>query len=145
MVTGRLVTDTAIFGQPRRLKPEYRARTLRSRVDGLEGFTTFHPVRYEFVRRGEPIVITLDESETVTWRSGGFTYALRANAVWSGTRGRQFEARSFPTLTTSRHRGATPQEHLRAQWAVRDLLLLAQDRPLAWRVPTKLRTNSSRC
>lgn len=133
LVTGRLVVDTAIFGQPRRLKQEYRVRTLRSGIDGLEGFTNFHPVRYEYTDPGEPIVVTLDESETVTWRSGGFTYGLRAIAVWSGTRGRQLDVKSVPVLTTSCHRGATPHEHLRAQWAVRDLLLLAQGSKLSWR------------
>lgn len=133
MATGRLTADNAIFGQPRTLKSEYRVRTLRSTIDGLDGFTHFHPVKYEFPRRGEPAVITFDESETVTWRSAGFTYALKASSVWSGTEGRQFEARSVPVLTTSRSRGATPREHLRAQWAIRDLLLLAHGQKLSWR------------
>lgn len=131
--TGRLVAQTAIFGEPRTIKPQYRVRALRSSIDGLDGFTRFHPVKYEFPRRGEPAVVTLDESETVTWRSKGYTYELRAGAVWSGTEGRQFEAQSVPVLVTSCSKGATPQEHLRAQWAIRDLLLLAHGEKLSWR------------
>lgn len=131
--TGRLTAQTAIFGEPRTIKPEYRVRTMRSSIDGLDGFTHFHPVKYEFPRRGEPAVVTFDESETVTWRSKGYTYELKAGAVWSGTEGRQFEAQSVPVLATSCHRGATPQEHLRAQWAIRDLLLLAHGEKLSWR------------
>ncbi|EYR62091.1 hypothetical protein N866_11975 [Actinotalea ferrariae CF5-4] len=133
MATGRLTADSVIFAEPRTLKPEYRIRTLRSTLDGLEGFTHFHPVTFDTPRPGEPTAITFDTSQTVTWRSAGFTYSLQANAVWSGTIGRQFEAQSVPVLSTSRSRGATPQEHLRAQWAVRDLLLLAHGRKLSWR------------
>ncbi len=123
--TGRLTAQTAIFGEPRTLRSTYRVRTMRSRVDGLDGFTHFRPVKYAFPGRGEPAVITLDESESVAWRSQGYTYELRASAAWSGTEGRQFEAESLPSLATTCHKGRTPQEHLRAQWAVRDLLLLS--------------------
>jgi hypothetical protein len=104
-----------------------------SSIDGLDGFTGFRPVKYAFPERGEPAVITFDDSESVVWRSQGYTYALRAGAGWSGEEGRRFEAASQPTIETSCHRGRTPQEHLRAQWAVRDLLLLAHGQKLAWR------------
>ncbi len=132
-VTGRLTADNAIFGQPRTLKAEYRVRSLQSTIDGLDGFTHFNPVKYEFPRRGEPAVISLDEGESVSWRSAGFTYTLRASVVWSGTEGRQFEAQSLPAISTSRSRRATLQEHLHAQRAVRDLLLLAHGQKLSWR------------
>ncbi|GEN79005.1 hypothetical protein [Actinotalea fermentans] len=132
-VTGRLTAQTAIFGEPRTLRSTYRVRTMRSSIDGLDGFTHFRPVKYAFPARGEPAVITLDDSESVSWRSQGYTYEFRAGAVWSGAEGRRFEAESLPFLATTCHKGRTPQEHLRAQWAVRDLLLLAHGEKLAWR------------
>ncbi|MDO8122671.1 hypothetical protein Q6346_15285 [Isoptericola sp. b490] len=131
--TGTLSADLVIFGQPRKLKSEYAVRELRSRVDGLDGFASFSPIHYEFPAPGEPVVIALEESEAVTWRSAGFSYALTPGATWSGISGRQFEAQSSATLVTSRSRPALPQEHLRAQWAVRDLLLIAHGKRLAWR------------
>jgi len=131
--TGRLGADVVVFAQPRKLKDEYRVRTLRSTIDGLDGFTGFRPVRYVFPTGDEPAVIKLDTSETVTWRSNGFTYALRAGAQQSGVEGRHFEAISAPYIATSCSRGRTPQEHLRAHWAIRDLLLFAHGRTLAWR------------
>lgn len=131
--TGRLGADVAVFGQPRELRDEYRIRTLRSGIDGLEGFADFRPVQYEFPRRGDPVVVTFDHSETVTWESNGFAYTVTADATWTGSEGTWFEARSAPFISTTHPEGATPQEHLRAHWAVRDLLLFAHGRKLAWR------------
>ncbi|NTW42196.1 MAG: hypothetical protein HGA44_20345 [Cellulomonadaceae bacterium] len=131
--TGRLGASVAVFGQPRLLKGEYRIREMRSSIDGLDGFAGFRPVNYEFPGRGEPAVIALDDSAKVKWRSNGFTYTLGAEASWSGRSGTSFAATAVPYISTHRARGATPAEHLRAQWAIRDLLLFAHGRKLAWR------------
>ncbi|HEY3549157.1 MAG TPA: hypothetical protein VGK17_24035 [Propionicimonas sp.] len=131
--TGRLGASVAVFGQPRRLKEEYRIREMRSSIDGLAGFADFRPVDYDFPNRGEPAVITLDDSAMATWRSSGFTYSLGARAAWSGSLGTSFAATAVPFISTHRARGATPAEHLRAQWAIRDLLLFVHGRKLAWR------------
>lgn len=133
MATGRLVAAVAIFGQPTQLKTEYRVTKLRSTIDGLSGFSDFRPVRYEFPGAGEPVTLSFDETELRSWRSAGFTYTLKPHVTRSGTEGRQFEAQSTAALVTSRARGASPREHLRAQWAIRDLLLLAHGQKLAWR------------
>ena len=133
MATGRLVAAVAIFGQPTRLKDEYKVTKLRSSIDGLGGFSDFRPVRYEFPGPGEPVTLSLDETELRSWRSAGFTYTLKPHVTQSGTQGRQFEAQSTASLVTSKARGASPREHLRAQRAVRDLLILAHGQKLAWR------------
>lgn len=133
MATGQLVAAVAIFGQPTQLKDEYRVTKLRSSIDGLNGFCDFRPVRYEFPAPGVPVTLTFDETELRSWRSAGFTYTLEPQITWSGTEGRQFEAQSTATLVTSRERGASPGDHLRAQWAIRDLLLLTHGQRLAWR------------
>lgn len=131
--TGRLTAEVAIFGQPLTFQDEYRVGTLRSTIDGLDGFTDFRPVKYVYAESDTAPSLEFDSSETVTWESGGFTYALESRAVWSGTEGHQFEAKSTPTIATSRADGATPLEHLRAQRPIRDLLLLAHGQKLAWR------------
>lgn len=134
LVTGRLVADVAIFGQPTRIKNEYKVSTPRSSIDGLSGFSDFRPVKYEFPVPGEAAVtVSFDESEMCSWRSAGFTYTLKPHVTWSGTEGHQFQAQSTASLVTSKARGASPRDHLRAQWAIRDLLLLAHGKRLAWR------------
>lgn len=130
---GEFGAEVVIFGQPRRMKDEYRIKAMRSTIDGLDGFADFAPVKYEFPRPGEAAVIRLDDTETVTWRSQGFTYAIRATASKSGVEGRRFEATSGAAISTSRSRGATPLDHLQAHRAIRDLLLFTHGRPLAWR------------
>lgn len=90
-------------------------------------------MKYEFPRPGEPAAIRLDDTETVTWRSQGFTCAIRATASESGVEGRRFEATSGAAIATSRSHGATPLDRLQAHRAIRDLLLFAHGRPLAWR------------
>lgn len=131
--TGRLTAAVAIFGQPTRLKDEYKVARLRSSIDGLSGFCDFRPVTYEVPRAGQPVTLSFDESEQQSWRSAGFTYTLKPHVTWAGTQGRQFAAQSSATLVTARARGARPGDHLRAQWAIRDLLLLAHGQKLAWR------------
>lgn len=133
MATGRLVATVAIFGQPTHIKDEYKVTKFRSSIDGLSGFSDFCPVRYEFPGPGEPVTLSFDEGELRNWRSAGFTYTLKPHVTQSGTEGRQFEAQSTASLVTSKARGASPREHLRAQWAIRDLLLLAHGQKLAWR------------
>ncbi len=133
MATGRLVAAVAIFGQPTHIKDDYKVTQLRSSLDGLSGFCDFRPVRYDFPGPGEPVTLAFDESELRSWRSAGFTYTLKPHVTWSGTEGHQFEAQSTASLVTSNSRRASPREHLRAQWAIRDLLLLAHGQKLAWR------------
>lgn len=133
LATGHLGADVVIFGQPRELRDEYRVGSMRSSIDGLEGFAAFRPVRYEQVRRDDPVVVTFDHSETVTWESNGFTYTLTADAMWGGSSGTRFEAKSAPFISTTHPQGVTPQEHLRAHRAMRDLLLFAHGKRLAWR------------
>jgi hypothetical protein len=133
MATGRLVAAVAIFGQPTHIKADYKVAKLRSSIDGLSGFSDFRPVRYDFPGPGEQVTLAFDESELRSWRSAGFTYSLKPHVTWSGTEGHQFEAQSTASLVTSKARGATPREHLRAQWAIRDLLLFAHGQKLAWR------------
>lgn len=133
-VTGRISSDVAIFSQPRRLKDEYRVKEFHSTIDGLERFAAFRPLKTNIdePRRGNEVVVTIAAEEHVSWRSGGFTYTIQSSAPWR-TDGRNFKVDSVPYLQTSTSRGATPQEHLIAQWPIRALLLLAFGRKLAWR------------
>jgi hypothetical protein len=134
-MTGRLKADTAIFSKPRRLKEQYKVREMRSTIDGLGEFAMFEPVRTNWNEIGPAggLVVTLDTSEEVTWRSAGFTYSVRSNAPWSGTDGQQFQVESVPYLATSKSARATADEHLTAQWSLRALLAMVVGERVAWR------------
>lgn len=133
---GRLRPQVVIFERPRTFKEEYRVRDFKSTIDGLEEFAGFRPINFETVRSedGYRTTIAIEPTERIEWEAGGFHYTIRANVAWRGQDGRSFElVDSQPHVATTSEAGATPHDHLAAQWAVRALLVLIYGTKLAWR------------
>lgn len=130
---GRLAPKTVIFGRPARLRPAYRFERIRSRFDGLNEFTGFAPVRLSRSGTGQPTTATVDPGESSTWRHGGYTFTIKAIAPWSASDGRSFTTTADSILETRRHNRSSLEDHVRAQWPVRSLMILNFGAPLAWR------------
>lgn len=133
---GRLRPQVIIFERPRAIKEEYRVRDFKSTIDGLEEFAGFRPIDFDSVSTGDgyKTTIVIEPTERVEWEAGGFHYMIRANIAWAGRDGRRFEVvDSQPYVQTTSETGATPHEHLGAQWSVRALLTFLYGTKLAWR------------
>lgn len=134
---GRLRANTVIFGRPREVKDEYFVEEIRSTIDGLREFADFQPIRHDTTLEDEGehrTTVTLRAAEAIEWEAEGFTYRIRSSVRWHAVPGRSFVIDdSRPHLSTSRPDGATPADHLAAQWAVRALLVLIHGRKLQWR------------
>lgn len=131
---GRVVPTTVIFGRPRLFRADYRVRKLASRLDGLQAFTRFAPVEVDHrPGDGTEAVATVRPSEAITWRHGGFSFALEATAAWSSRQGGSFAAAAESALESRCSRGRTVTEHVGAQWPFRALLILAFGSPVSWR------------
>ncbi|GAA2492340.1 hypothetical protein [Terrabacter carboxydivorans] len=132
---GRLDARVAIFGQPRKLQREYRVKTLRSRLDGLHHFAAFESIDIGFRRKADrfKVRVTLDPKDVVEAKSGSFTLAIRATAPWDAMDGIGFTTQADAELETTCAEGATVDEHIQAQWAVRALLSIVQGTQIRWR------------
>lgn len=133
---GRLRPQVLIFQRPRTFKEEYRVRDFKSTIDGLEAFAGFRPISFETVPNvdGYRTTIAIEPSERIEWEACGFHYVIRANAAWTGREGRSFELiDSRPYVQTTNEAGATPHDHLAAQWSIRALLTLVFGVKLLWR------------
>lgn len=133
---GRLRPQIVIFEQPRTFKEAYLVQDFKSTIDGLEEFAAFRPISFDTERSedGYRTTVVVEPRERVQWEAGGFTYTIRANVAWTGQDGRSFDIiDSQPYLQTTNEKGATPHDHLGAQWSVRALLTLIYGTKLAWR------------
>ncbi|MEW1953150.1 hypothetical protein [Terrabacter sp. NPDC080008] len=132
---GRLDARVAIFGQPRKLEREYRVKTLRSRIDGLHHFAAFESIDIHLKRKADrfKVRVTLDPKGVVEAESGAFTVAIRATAPWDAMDGVGFTTQTDAELETTCADGATVDDHIQAQWAVRALLSLVQGTQVRWR------------
>ncbi|WP_454116901.1 ApeA N-terminal domain 1-containing protein [Microbacterium aurum] len=133
---GRIRPQVLIFQRPRTFKEEYRVRDFKSTIDGLEAFAGFRPISFDTVSSegGYRTTIAIEPSELIEWEACGFHYVIRANVAWTGQEGRSFElVDSQPYVQTTNEAGATPHDHLAAQWSVRALLTLIYGTKLAWR------------
>lgn len=133
---GRIRPQVAIYGRPRTFQDEYRVREFASTIDGLEMFAGFQPVNFDTVRdeNVSRTTVVLESGQALTWHAQGFEYSIRSNVRWSGKDGKWFHVLdSEPFVRTLRTDGATPHEHLAAQWPIRALLVLAHGTKLAWR------------
>jgi hypothetical protein len=130
---GRVVPTTVIFGRPRLFSPDYRVRQLGSRLDGLQAFSRFTSLELNDRAEDADAVVTLRPSEAVRWRHDGFSFAIRATVPWSGVYGQSFTATADSILESRCSKGRTVAEHVRAQWPLRALLILAFGSELSWR------------
>lgn len=134
-VLGRLRSNVAVFGQPRELKHEYKFATLISRIDGLDDFASFSSIASEVenTEHGHRVTVVVESKDKVAFDHGGFQYAIRATSPWTSTQGRSFAANAEAVLETTSPDGATADDHLKAQWPIRALLIMANGRKLYWR------------
>lgn len=134
---GRVRAGTVIFNAPRELKPEYRVQQVRSTIDGLEEFADFRPVTHDIAYADDGThrtTVTVQANEEVAWKSGEFEFKIKASVSWRAVDGKSFVIEdSRPSLLTISADGATPLEHVRAQWGVRALLSLMFGAATPWR------------
>jgi hypothetical protein len=123
--------------RPREVRDEYLVRQLASTIDGLEEFSRFEPITHdvEYLPEGHSrTTIVVESVESVEWVANGYAYAIKSNVAWSARDGRYFHTvDSEPYLLTTSEEGASPVDHLAAQWPIRALLVLIHGQPLAWR------------
>lgn len=135
--TGRARPELVFFGRAAEVRDEYAAREVMSTLDGLEEFAGFSPMSLTERFRPDGGVVataTIDASEMIQWHHGEFEFEVHSNLAWSAVDGRSFMTEDSEPLLITRHpEGATVQEHLKQQRAVRALLTLAFGRPLRWR------------
>lgn len=134
---GRVGARALIFGRPRTYQEEYYLKEFQSTIDGLEEFARFSPVLHKDEMTDEGLrqtSLVINAKEFVEWEHGNFTYSIRSNVTWHATQGRSFVIdNSEPCISTISDAGATIDEHLRAQRAVRALLILVHGKNIAWR------------
>lgn len=82
---GRVVPQTVLFGRPRRFKPAYVVRRLTSRMDGLQQFTRFASLDLDHRTTNSAATVTVNPTDEVRWRHGGFSYVIKATAPWSAS------------------------------------------------------------
>lgn len=134
-VLGRFRADVAVFGQPRELKSEYKFKSMSSRIDGLEDFAAFSSVASEVEEsdHGHRVIVVVESKDKIEFDHGAFRYAIRARTPWTSTQGRSFSAAAEAVIETTSSEGATADDHLTAQWAIRALLIMANGKKLYWR------------
>lgn len=133
---GRIRPQVLIFGRPRGLQNEYLVREFKSTIDGLEEFAGFRPFEFDTERTDDSFrtTVVIAPTERVEWEACGFRYLIRANVSWVGQAGRRFDVvDNKPYLQTISEAGATPHDHLVAQWPIRALLTLIFGTKLGWR------------
>lgn len=134
---GRARAAVTIFERPRQFRDEYLVKELASTIDGLEEFARFEPVTHdvEYLPGGHHRTTVVVESvESVEWDANGYSYAIKSNVSWAAQRGRYFHVvDSEPYILTTSDAGASPLDHLAAQWPIRALLILIHGQPLSWR------------
>ncbi|KAA6436406.1 hypothetical protein FQ330_03100 [Agrococcus sediminis] len=134
---GRVRAETVIFNTPRSIRPTYEVRQVTSTIDGLEEFADFRPVTHDtaFEDGGtHRTTVTVHADEAVTWEAEGFGFTIHSSVSWEAVEGRSFVIKdSRPTLITVSETGATPVQHVKAQWAVRALLSLLLGARTPWR------------
>lgn len=134
---GRARAAVTIFERPREFRDEYLVKELTSTIDGLEEFARFEPVTHdvEYLPDGHHRTTVVVESvESVEWVANGYSYAIKSNVSWAAQSGRYFHiVDSEPYILTRSDAGASPFDHLAAQWPIRALLILTHGRSLAWR------------
>ncbi|MFC7376791.1 hypothetical protein ACFQRD_16090 [Brachybacterium sp. GCM10030268] len=135
--SGRARPQLVFFGRAAEVRDEYAVREVASTLDGIEEFAGFSPMTLTETFRpeaGVAVRVDVDASEVVHWAHGEFEFEIRANLAWRATEGRSFTTESSaPLLVTKHPEGATVQEHIGQQRAIRALLTLAFGRPLRWR------------
>ncbi|ROQ37065.1 hypothetical protein EDF46_2511 [Frondihabitans sp. PhB188] len=131
-VTGTLQPDCTILGRPRRVKTSYKLREMMTNMDGLTPWANFRPVETSDEAAGT-LTVTVAAPSPLSFRVAGFTYSIVENAPWSARSGSRFHVESEAAIVTHAHRGATPEEHLTAQWPIRALLTLLYAAPIRWR------------
>lgn len=133
---GRVRARLIIFGRPRAFRQEYVVGEFKSTIDGLEEFAGYAPIGFDS-ERSDGIVrttVVIESGEEVTWEVGAFEYSIRSNVAWTGRDGKYFHVvDSRPHIQTRSVDGATPLEHLGAQWPIRALLILTHGTRLSWR------------
>ncbi|WP_342632864.1 hypothetical protein [Microbacterium testaceum] len=134
---GRARAGVVILARPREVRDEYPVRQLASTIDGLEEFSRFEPITHDvqYLPEGHSrTTIVVESVDSVEWVANGYTYAIKSNVAWSARDGRYFHAvDSQPYILTTSDEGASPVEHLAAQWPLRALLVLIHGQPLSWR------------
>lgn len=134
---GRARASVAIFERPRELRDEYLVHELASTIDGLEEFTRFEPITHDveyFPDGHHRTTVVVESVDSVEWAANGYAYAIKSNVSWAAQNGRYFRVvDSEPFILTKSEAGASPLDHLAAQWPIRSLLILIHGQPLAWR------------
>lgn len=134
---GRVRANTVIFNKPRALRPAYAVRKVVSTIDGLEEFADFRPVTHDTAFDDEGThrtTVTVHANEAMSWHTQDFEFTIHSSVAWQAVDGRSFVIEDTrPTLSSVSEVGATPTEHVRAQWAVRALLSLLFGQRTPWR------------
>jgi hypothetical protein len=130
---GQLSAGVVVFGRPRSIRDEYRFVSLMSNIDGLAEFAHFQPIKSDYRTPGSALTVTVDPVEVVTWRHGGYTHRIQANAPWRMNAEGDFTATSEAFVETSKSHRASADDHITAQWPLRALLVLAHGEQLHWR------------
>ena len=130
---GNLIVGQVVFSRPRELRDQYRFVSVMSKIDGLAEFARFRPITSNLDFGALPLTVTVNPFEVVSWRHGGFTHRIRANAPWRFNAEGDFTANSEAFIETTKSRKATADEHITAQWPLRALLILAHGEQLHWR------------
>jgi hypothetical protein len=131
----RFDANVTFLGRALGLKDEYLIEQFTSYIDGLEEATFFRTVRTNFDTRSssEPLLVSIDEAETIEWVVDETTYTIGVNTPWSERSGQQFTARTRVYLRTTIKGGATVSDHIRSHWPIRALLVLLHGTKLSWR------------
>lgn len=131
----RMWASAAFMGKPKQVQDSYLVGEMETEIDGLHQFAGLKVLQWEPNISGEnPSVVPVARRsvESFKWSACGFDFEIKPHTESYVRDGHIASVNESTRLVTRKIEGATVHEHLRAQRAVRALLVLSFGRDVHW-------------